>query len=615
MAREPVQHVGFGTAAKAPPEEELRKAGRAVLKARKGRIKRTGGKGAGGHGGRPGAAGSSSSSSGVQQVPLDEYDWRETERSMEELLDPALGREVRYWRSRPAGISCDDLAAEVVRLHAKSLVYVRTVLIRNNRWYFLNPVGFSVPADAARANPGAVPGSRWPLLEATRRCSHYCHYQMSSLWLGVKQLMDAARASNGSTAAVGPYSLPDMLFVLNVADNSPSDQHYGRLARAPILSLLKKWDEPWWQPAARNSSAGAGSATAGAAGSLGRLPGGQLLQRMPLPSRVRERVAALDQLRGSGGSSDTLAAGSVALPLLETPADGRADASAVWEDEVARSSSDPLRELVRGFVARMPAPPAAAVAEAQAAAAAGETAAAAPQQRRKPTDTDLEYDLLLPVMHYNAQSLSFVPWANKTDKAFFSGSAFREKYRTTHAPLSVRPHVGALAARHPADLDVRLRGLGQKTTVGWAARMPPVPITEHATYRWLLAMDGVSAFSRMGLLMGLDSVLLKSRSPYIEYYSRLQVPGVHYLEFWTDPTDPDDLLRVLAAARVTAREDPAGLRAAVQANQALAARYNARLPRQIYARAALLAYRELIPDMDECVDDLLRHMRRTGHEI
>ncbi len=63
-------------------------------------------------------------------------------------------------------------------------MYIRTVLIRNNRWYFLNPVGFAIPDEAARANPGAVSGSRWPLLAATRRCSHYCHYQVWRRWRG-----------------------------------------------------------------------------------------------------------------------------------------------------------------------------------------------------------------------------------------------------------------------------------------------------------------------------------------------------------------------------------------------------------------------------------------------
>lgn len=40
------------------------------------------------------------------------------------------------------------------------------------------------------------------------------YMQMSSLWLGIKQLLDAARANTSAAAA---YGLPDMVFVLNVA--------------------------------------------------------------------------------------------------------------------------------------------------------------------------------------------------------------------------------------------------------------------------------------------------------------------------------------------------------------------------------------------------------------
>eukprot|EP00198_Chlamydomonas_reinhardtii_P010793 XP_001700130.1 predicted protein [Chlamydomonas reinhardtii] len=54
---------------------------------------------------------------------------------------------------------------------------------------------------------------------------------------------------------------------------------------------------------------------------------------------------------------------------------------------------------------------------------------------------------------------------------------------------------------------------------------PPTPISDHARYRWLLNVDGMSASTRMGFLMTTDSAILKSRSPFIEYYSRLQSYG------------------------------------------------------------------------------------------
>lgn len=74
-------------AAKVPAAGELRGRGRSIQKSsRKGRGKRGGTKVASASSKRPGA-GNGSGGGGVQQVMLDEYDWRETEQSMEDLLE------------------------------------------------------------------------------------------------------------------------------------------------------------------------------------------------------------------------------------------------------------------------------------------------------------------------------------------------------------------------------------------------------------------------------------------------------------------------------------------------------------------------------------------------
>jgi hypothetical protein len=45
-------------------------------------------------------------------------------------------------------------------------------------------------------------------------------------------------------------------------------------------------------------------------------------------------------------------------------------------------------------------------------------------------------------------------------------------------------------------------------------------LREHARYRYLLHLDGLSASYRLGLLLSTDSLVLRQRSPYIEYLSR-----------------------------------------------------------------------------------------------
>ncbi|KAG2434789.1 hypothetical protein HXX76_007674 [Chlamydomonas incerta] len=142
---------------------------------------------------------------------------------------------------------------------------------------------------------------------------------------------------------------------------------------------------------------------------------------------------------------------------------------------------------------------------------------------------------------------------------------------------------------------------------------PPTPMPDHARYRWLLNVDGLAGSSRMGLFMTTDSVLLKSRSPpFIEYYSRLQTPGSHYLELWSNASDPYDVLGVVAAARATAAADPAAVAAAVAANQAIAARYLSMQAKMLYARYALLAYHSLVPDMAQGVAKRDWHCSGTG---
>lgn len=45
-------------------------------------------------------------------------------------------------------------------------------------------------------------------------------------------------------------------------------------------------------------------------------------------------------------------------------------------------------------------------------------------------------------------------------------------------------------------------------------------IRDHAHYRYLLHLDGASASYRLGLLLSTDSLVLRQRSPYVEYFTR-----------------------------------------------------------------------------------------------
>ena len=68
------------------------------------------------------------------------------------------------------------------------------------------------------------------------------------------------------------------------------------------------------------------------------------------------------------------------------------------------------------------------------------------------------------------------------------------------------------------------------------------------------------------------------RSPFIEWFHRLLVPGAHYAQFWADPNDRDDVLKAVHALREVQGRDPEALAAAAAANQQVVARWAARGP-------------------------------------
>ncbi len=68
-------------------------------------------------------------------------------------------------------------------------------------------------------------------------------------------------------------------------------------------------------------------------------------------------------------------------------------------------------------------------------------------------------------------------------------------------------------------------------------------LSKHARWRYILSTDGHTASSRLGKILPFNSVVMKEKSPWIEYYYRSLENGKHYLEF--EPTDLLSLLQKL----------------------------------------------------------------------
>ncbi|GAB4466037.1 MAG: hypothetical protein OHK0037_21400 [Elainellaceae cyanobacterium] len=61
-----------------------------------------------------------------------------------------------------------------------------------------------------------------------------------------------------------------------------------------------------------------------------------------------------------------------------------------------------------------------------------------------------------------------------------------------------------------------------------------VPFLEHIKYKYVLYNDGNTLSDRLRLLLNLNSVILKKRSPYEEFYSYLLQNQVNYIEYSTE---------------------------------------------------------------------------------
>ncbi|KAG2433895.1 hypothetical protein HXX76_008248 [Chlamydomonas incerta] len=587
---------------------------------------------AGGQAGGGGTGGAGGGQAVVTSTRL-RYDWRRVVADLQPMLMAALGPEVAYWRrKRP---TCADLAHTATQLAGAAPDNLRLVLLRTTRgntstatapglsWHFLTPpLGAAAAPGALRLNSSGRVRHAWPPLEpAPLGSCDFCHKQLAVLTkrLGgfLSRVAAASAANGGGGGGGGAAVLPDMLFLVNAADNM---QRFGRSSRAPLLSLIKWWPSyelPWWAPADTPTS-------------LGRRVGGRTIQPPPQP----------DAEGAAGGGSSSISNSSLAEAVAE------AVAAFLRRPELDDPLQLPalqswLRRQVDNSVAGAAAAAAAAgaaahaflggdsavAAAAAAAAQSGDMAAAAvaelDQMRLRGA---FDPDLMLPSMVVVPRALHSYPWADAADTAFFSGAPYCPRYKDTHGgDICLRPYLAALAAQHPQDLEVRLTApwqgpLGAAQGLGPPVRIdasPPTPLADHARRRYLLAPDGYTASSRLAGLMASSSVVLKSRSPFIEWYYRLLTPGSHHLEFWTGRLNRDDVLRALAAARQAAAADLPALQAAVAANRDIAARQVLERGQAGNTRAALLVYHSLFGgrEMRACLADLAVHLEDLGRPL
>lgn len=238
-------------------------------------------------------------------------------------------------------------------------------------------------------------------------------------------------------------------------------------------------------------------------------------------------------------------------------------------------------------------------------------------------------DILVPPLQFSDTPLYVLPWDKKNSTAFWRGSVscgtsssgqrFTRCARTYLSRLStndtLRQQYGLDigVTTDASDADKKLDA--EVFKAGPLPKVARVDNRDYARHKYLLDLDGPAASGRLARLMRVNSVVLRQRSQFIEYFTRSLKPDVHYYEFWSERRD--DVLSLLERLRRTDKTEPKQLVEVVRSSLSFAARFTSSGPRTLYWRAALRGYRALLPDMDEQVERLVAELKGKGlwHDV
>ncbi|KAG1679647.1 hypothetical protein FOA52_006164 [Chlamydomonas sp. UWO 241] len=218
--------------------------------------------------------------------------------------------------------------------------------------------------------------------------------------------------------------------------------------------------------------------------------------------------------------------------------------------------------------------------------------------------SDYHADVPVPYIHFQMRGFGAAmlahaddlnrrwPWGEKQDVAFGRFTTYARKLEVGQAGLARRGargsehHARERAPRHtprkralprPVQIcaPVGKRGLACNARahfMAWAASQaangsaaaaaggaaldvasrPKVSMHDHASYRYLVHLDGQSCSSRLEQLLVMGSVVLKEESGYRAFYHHLLAPYGHYLPFWVE--QPEDILDALGWAQANSEQ-------------------------------------------------------------
>lgn len=171
-----------------------------------------------------------------------------------------------------------------------------------------------------------------------------------------------------------------------------------------------------------------------------------------------------------------------------------------------------------------------------------------------PGDRDAQAPAFLPRFESHT-----VPWPAKRPLAFFRGNSFCggwAPHLVGGAPVACSRYTLTDLTRARPDLvnvSLTFDDRGEAPEGGWVEG-PWTPIAEHAQYQMVLNLDGYAASRRLGLLLAMNSVVLKQESRFREHYYASLRPCVHYLPIYKESeTDVVDVATGVRADPATAQ--------------------------------------------------------------
>ena len=151
------------------------------------------------------------------------------------------------------------------------------------------------------------------------------------------------------------------------------------------------------------------------------------------------------------------------------------------------------------------------------------------------------------------------PWGKKEEIAFWRGGSTGYWHDGWDWDFTPRAQVVLYAEKHPQDVDASF------PSISWVHQNTHAEFKDQdmggylapkyqQRYKYLLAVDGNTFPSSLVWQLSVNCVVIKNRSPYLEWYYRGLVDGVHYISYDTNCHDLKDVVDYLRANDDHARQ-------------------------------------------------------------